>query len=561
MMKFITQIAVIIAALTAFVPTTTNAQTQTVGLFEYNSALTYPGYTLIAPSASSTTYLLDNCGEVVNKWESQYRTGTVAYLYPNGDLLRTGNDPMGVFDGGGQGGYVELFDWYGNLKWQWKYSTNTYQAHHDYEILSNGNILVLAWPAYDSLTAIAAGRDPSTIRDGRIWGERILEVRPIYPDSAEIVWEWNLWDHLVQDFDSTQSNYGAIADNPRKWNINYLGDAADGRDDWIHANAIHYNEALDQIVMSARTHSEIYIIDHSTTTAEAATDTGGVWGHGGDILWRWGNPEAYGRGTSADRMLYFQHDPNWIPTGYEDGDKIMIFNNGEPRGYSSVDVVAPEMDGQSNYILNPGQPFGPATLDWTYADSGNFFSAFISGATRQENGNTLICSGMQGRVFEIDANKDVVWDWVNPVCFFDTILAQGEVIPPQPFGLPGGGTANMVFRAYRYHTFYGDLNWLPMNPEGPIERNPWPSTCTTPIGVADPVNVSLEIYPNPAVNEVKVTVDGMDLNEMEIYSIWGEKLKTHRIEGETTVVSTADLAAGVYLLKVGNATRRLVVSH
>lgn len=535
-----------------------SAQTQTVGLFTYNDSLTWPGYTLMGPTASDDVFLLDNCGEVVHSWDTQVSAGAVVYMLPNGHLMKTEIDTLGRFTRGGRGGLVREYDFNGNLIWDYKYSSQTYQQHHDVEVLPNGNVLILAWVSHDSASSIANGRNPGFIPNGEVWSERILEVRPIYPDSAEIVWEWNLWDHLVQDYDSTKANYGVITDQPRKWDLNYYGDSPAGVDDWIHANAIDYNANLDQIVMSSRVFSEIYIIDHSTTTAEAATDTGGNWGHGGDILYRYGNPAAYDRGTPADQILQGQHDPNWIPDGYPGAGDLMIFNNGQYRRYSSVDVITPPMDGSQNYILNAGQPFGPDSLTWTYEDSANFWSAFISGAERLPNGNTLICSGLQGRVFEVTLQGDVVWDYVQPICATG-YLSQGDTIPDNIYGLPG--LDNMLFRAYRYHTFYGDLPWLPLASQGPLELNPWPSTCTTPIAVDEPTETELEVYPNPASDIVKVRVSGAELSEVEIYSIMGEKLVSQQLDGDGAVISTANLASGVYLLKAGNVTRRLVVSH
>jgi hypothetical protein len=61
---------------------------------------------------------------------------------------------------------------------------------------------------------------------------------------------------------------------------------------WNHMNSIDYNPTFDQIAMSVRGNSEVWIIDHSTTTAQAKGHTGGKYGKGGDLLYRYGNPET-----------------------------------------------------------------------------------------------------------------------------------------------------------------------------------------------------------------------------------------------------------------------------
>ena len=130
------------------------------------------------------------------------------------------------------------------------------------------------------------------------------------PETDEIVWEWHAWDHLIQDFDSTKANYGVVADHPELIDVNYFTN--NGNPDWMHANAIDYNENLDQVVISNPEFNEIWIIDHSTTTAQAAGSTGGSAGRGGDLIYRWGNPMTYGHGDSTDIQLHYQHNPNWI---------------------------------------------------------------------------------------------------------------------------------------------------------------------------------------------------------------------------------------------------------
>jgi hypothetical protein len=204
---------------------------------------------------------------------------------------------------------------------------------------------MIVWETKSAEEAIAAGRKPELVGDGHMQPDAVLEVKPTGPTSGEIVWEWHAWDHLVQDHDSSKANYGNVAEHPELVDINY-GDRAmaamlndpDARDrlrgigylgggrggrggrgrdgiraDWTHVNGIDYNAELDQIVLSVHSFSEIWIIDHSTTTEEAAGHTGGRYGKGGDLLYRWGNPQAYASGTPEDQQLFSQHDASGLP--------------------------------------------------------------------------------------------------------------------------------------------------------------------------------------------------------------------------------------------------------
>ena len=131
-------------------------------------------------------------------------------------------------------------------------------------------------------------------------------------------------------------------------------------------NSVDYNAALDQIVVSVHEFSEIWIIDHSTTTAEAAGHTGGRSGKGGDLLYRWGNPRVYRAGTKADQTLFAQHNAQWIPRGLPGEGHMLVFNNGGQRpdgSYSSVDELVLPVDGQGRYTREPGASYGPKKPD------------------------------------------------------------------------------------------------------------------------------------------------------------------------------------------------------
>ena len=139
-----------------------------------------------------------------------------------------------------------------------------------------------------------------------MWPESITEIAPEGSEGGTVVWEWHAWDHLVQNVDASLPHFGEPADYPHRLDVNYAnvggggGPGSANSGDWMHANAVNYNPTLDQIAISARRFNEIWIIDHGTTTEEAA-------GRAGDLLYRYGNPEAYGRGDAEDQVFFGQH--------------------------------------------------------------------------------------------------------------------------------------------------------------------------------------------------------------------------------------------------------------
>lgn len=445
---------IVTAMLGLLIPATLCAQEQTVGLFQYDSTA-FDGYTLFSPMRSTSTYLIDMYGRLVHSWEHDYPPGNSVYLLENGHLLRPARP-----DNGG-GGLIEEFDWDGTLLWQYEYYTEDFRQHHDIEYLPNGNVLLLAWEYKTLAEAVAAGRDSSLMWDDELWPEHLVEIQRIDDSTDSIVWEWHLWDHLIQYTHPAKPNFGIIAEYPERVNINFV---SLGGQDWIHANSIDYNPELDQIIISSRMLSEFWVIDHSTTTAEAAGSSGGNSGMGGDILYRWGNPQGYDGGSPDDQQLFYQHDVQWIEPGCPGEGNILVFNNGGiEQPYSSVDEITPPVDGNGHYPLpSPGEAHGPTAPSWSYlADPPvAFYSSFLSGATRLPNGNTLICAGDGGTFFEVTSDDDMVWEYINPVSGAGP-ASQGDS--------PGH---NNVFRCYRYAADYPGLVGHNLTPGGPLELNP-----------------------------------------------------------------------------------------
>ena len=370
----------------------------------------FEGLTLITSMGggqnSSDTYLIDNDENIINSWSHSTGSASVGYLSRDSILFLPSK--LGGNGDGPAGGLFKKIDWDGNIIWEWMMPVEICVPHHDITILPNENILAICEETKTQEEALNAGLQGI---NGSMTLDMVVEIQPIGNNQANIVWEWHFWDHLVQDRGlQYTATYGEISDYPELLDINVNGNGNNqGINDWNHSNKISYNENFDQIVLSCRHMNEIYVIDHSTTTEEAADHTGGNQGKGGDLLYRWGNPQNYDRGNNSDQILNAQHGINWISDGYPGEGNFLVYNNRhqtQPNRSAVLefDCIADE---NGSYSIEDGEPFGPETYLWIY--QADFFSNTQSGAYRLPNGNTLITVTNENDIFEVDLNGVLQW--------------------------------------------------------------------------------------------------------------------------------------------------------
>ena len=430
------------------------------------------GYTLFVVEHARDVYLIDPLGRIAHAW---HLPGTTphAKLLDNGNLLAIGSIDT-----------ISEFDPRSSLVWRHRADN---RIHHDFLKMPNGNVLLLVQGIKTRQEAIAAGANPEFVHENGIEYDYLAEVRPSGASGGEVVWEWSVWDHLIQDFDPTKPNYGAPAEHPELIDLNFLLESISERrpqnpQDWTHANAIDYNPALDQIMLSPRHFSELWIIDHSATTQEARGSSGGNSGMGGDLLYRWGNPRAYRHGDARDQRLFWQHQTHWIPPGIPGAGNILIFNNGNEfpgyeRFYSSIDEIAPPVDGY-RYRRPDAAPYPPGAPQWTYAAEtpADFYAPFISGTQRLPNGDTLVVDGTTGTIFQATPDGKTTWKYIVPR-HYHISLWQDAGAPPRltyaaPRGVPSTVIRNTLYRAYWYPPDHPGLQALDLAPGAYLEDAP-----------------------------------------------------------------------------------------
>ena len=531
-------------------------------------------YILYSTQNSTTTTLLDTNRTVFKTWSHVgYKTGYSSYLAPGGYLYKTIAKSGVSFTGGPICGQILKMDWAGNIVWDYTYSTTDYCSHHDFHVMPNGNVLLIAYERHTAAEVAAMGG----LFNGEVWSEHVAEIKQTGPTTGEVVWKWRVWDHLLQTTDASKPNYYASAlDHPELLNINY-----NLKKDWIHMNGIDYNPITDQIAVSSHNLNEWYIIDHSTSMEEAASHSGGLSGKGGDILFRWGNPASYG--ASGTSILNVTHDAHWIPEGTPNAGRLVGFNNkGVSSTKSSVDQIILPSNGY-NFDRTPGEAFAPSTYTERHASSG--FTSNMGNSQQLPNGNMLVCLALSGVVYEINSAGTQLWSKTmggsTPQAFKYEKCYVENAAPTQP-SISRDGSTLMASSADSYQWYKNGVliegatqqSYTPSSDAVYLVRIKDANSCfnvyspsykysSTATGLNDELKLQgLKIFPNPSTG--LFYLDMQDLNDFHVmvFAMNGD-LVYQAVNSKEFDLSS--LTNGIYFLHVSaenqiTVTKKIVIS-
>jgi hypothetical protein len=468
---------------------------------------------------SNTSYLIDKNGDIAHTWNNARPGNYAMAMKPNGNIVRGAVYSNNQINGAAVGGLLQEIDPSGNVVWEFVHSTADRVAHHDICLMPNGHVLMIAWNRRQNAELQALGYTGS----GQKYETNIIEVSPDGAGGAGIVWEWYITDHMVQDVDPAKPNFGVVADHPELLDINVqtsggMGGPGGGLD-WFHFNGIDYNADLDQIVLSSRFLSEIFIIDHSTTTIEAAGHSGGNAGKGGDFLYRWGNPSNYDH-PGTQHIPGACHDSRWITNdGRPNAGFIQFFNNaasGTSGNVSAVDAINPPMaaDGY-NYEKVPGVAYAPTIYNWRHETEEYAWGQ--SAADIMKNGNIFVA--MSGEyMYEANQNGNIVWQY-------------------------NAGPA----KAFRYECDFPGI--VALIDAGVIE-----DLCMIS-SVDEALQSKVNISPNPSTGLFKISglTDQNIIKKVIVFDVLGQEVEANYRNGELDLSNNPN---GVYYLNISfnNAT-------
>jgi len=367
----------------------------------FNKSLLDNGYVLVPEMTNNRVYLITKeKGEIVYEWNLPQNLGVDAELMPDGKLIVALKTENSTYENlAGSGGRIQIINPNGSINSDFKYSNEKYMQHHDVELLPNGNVLMIAWQTKTIMEAKKAGFNKSEELNTFLFPETIIEINP---QNENIVWEWNSWDHMVQDFDPSQNNYGNISQNPQLINVNYHKNI---NGDFMHANGLDYDSDKDIIYLSINAYNEIWVIDHSTNMLESASNSGGQFNKGGDLIYRFGNPLAY-ENEQGPKMFDKNHFPNLLEGNVFGKGNMLVYVNGNSTRQSKVyELILPK-----TMSLLPNTNNEPQIV-WEFKHP-DFFAGALGGAVRLPNGNTLFSEGTFG-LWEVTNTGEVVWQFEN----------------------------------------------------------------------------------------------------------------------------------------------------
>jgi hypothetical protein len=330
-----------------------------------------PGYVVFA-ARDGMVYSIDAQGQAVRRWSSPERGTEMGYTRPlrNGNLLGRlqKRRPDGGLPDVDDADIVEMTQ-AGRIVW--KYADAERVLHHDQERISNGNTLIAC---SKEIRVPAISRFP--LKD-----DCIIEVDA----SGKVVWEWQTADHF-DELGLSQETRAVIA----------AGREVGGGWDWAHMNSASPIPATaghtdarfkpGNVMISLRYINTVLVVDRET----------------GKIVWR------------ANTTIG-QHHAHMLPSGVPGTGNVLVFDNGFLAPISNPQRISSRVNSR---VLEINPLTMAIVSEYTAEKSGRpiwtFFSNFISSVQRQPNGNTLICEGANGRIFEVTPAGEIVWEYVNP---------------------------------------------------------------------------------------------------------------------------------------------------
>ena len=366
----------------------------------YDENLISDDYIFVVVNNSTRSYMINKQGFIIYDWVFDVHSGNDLEILPDGNIIGLFKAENPIINFGGYGGIAEFVDPNANTLLEIIINENDYISHHDLEMLPNGNILVMIWERITLEELINNGVD----FDRDIFTEKIVEIEPI---SKEIVWEWRSWDHIIQDKFEDLPNFGNVNLNPEKININYSIDNPPGgqffvNGDIMHANGLDYDPVKDIIYLSVNYYDEIWVIDHSTTTEQAQTDTGGNYNKGGNLIYRFGNPNTYN--SLGNKIFDKNHFPNLLEDGVPGEGNILVYVNGN----STEQSIVYELEMPQVFNLESNSNNEP-NITWSYTNE-EMYSGILCGAIRLSNGNTVITESDYG-LWEVTVNGEIAWKY------------------------------------------------------------------------------------------------------------------------------------------------------
>jgi hypothetical protein len=442
------------------------AETPLTGVVKYDPDKAWDGYTLLATmggyvdpntGVNNPAILIDMEGNIINAWPL---TSTPSKLLPGGNII--GQEGFLGISGGQTCPLVQL-DWDGNKVWEWRGcprspgADENFGCHHDFQ--REGNPVGYYAPGMEPMvtggkTLMLSNYHPPVEQTAHI-SKHLLHDDALYEVDwdGNLIWEWYAWEHFDQlgfNGPACEAIYESFSGFDPTAGSDYLHfNAASylGPNKWYDAGDLRFHP--DNVIFSARSSNIIAIIarhDHPE----------GLWASG-DIVWKVGPDYSYGNPEYTIGQIIGQHMAHMIPEGLPGAGNILVYDNGGNAGYGPLMPGLPPVSSNKLREYSRILEFDPFSLEvvWEYANpqaqyddeencvEASLFSPFISGASRLPNGNTLVCQGSNGRVFELTPEKEIVWEYVSPYL--------GPVNPEA-----GQFGSTNIYRAYRI-----PASWIP----------------------------------------------------------------------------------------------------